>query len=94
MTLTSTTKIATTKASGYLQQLCKHFGHKTEFAFTPLDEKIPFGFGTGVLQATGDTFAITAEAHNNRGCDKPKHVINSHLERVSFREDLTINWDN
>ncbi|MGR3634734.1 MAG: DUF2218 domain-containing protein [Shimia sp.] len=94
MTLTSTTRISTTKASGYLQQLCKHFVHETEIEFTPFDEKISFGFGTGVLQAPGNTLTITPEAHSNKGCDKPKHVLASHLERVSFREDLTINWDN
>lgn len=31
----STATISTTRASGYLQQLCMHFAHKVPVTFTP-----------------------------------------------------------
>ncbi|MGB2407488.1 MAG: DUF2218 domain-containing protein, partial [Paracoccaceae bacterium] len=37
MSISSSTTIKTQKASGYLQQLCKHFSHKIEVKFNGQD---------------------------------------------------------
>ncbi|WP_082802367.1 DUF2218 domain-containing protein [Falsihalocynthiibacter arcticus] len=41
---TSNAKFTSERASGYLQQLCKHFGHKIEVQFDP--KSGPVGSGS------------------------------------------------
>ncbi len=93
MTLTSSTTIATEKASGYLQQLCKHFGHKIEVAFTPQTGWIKFDFGRADLEAVPTALKMTATAENEEDLARLERVLASHLERFAFREDLNINWE-
>lgn len=47
----STATITTSCASSYLQQLCKHFGHKVPVEFTPQTGTITLPFGTCLLNA-------------------------------------------
>ena len=44
MMMTAIVTIWTAKASGYLQQLCKHFGHKIKVEFTPETGSLKFDF--------------------------------------------------
>lgn len=92
MTDTATTSIQTAKASGYLQQLCKHFGHKTKVEFDPKTGWIEFVFGRADMTAEPEALTITAAADNADDLEKLKKVMSSHLERFAFREDLVISW--
>jgi hypothetical protein len=92
MAHTSETRIKTAKASGYLQQLCKHFGHKAETSFTPEAGSISFAFGTARLAADATHLTMTAEAEGSEDLERLKTVLASHLERFAFREALTITW--
>ena len=85
--------VATAKASGYLQQLCKHFGHKTEVEFTPEAGRIVFDFGVAELAADADGLSMTANASNPDDLARLRRVLASHLERFAFREDLDIHWE-
>lgn len=86
-----TATITSERASGYLQQLCKHFSHKVPVEFTPEAGEITLPFGSCSLKAEGDTLslAVTAEAE---ALDKMQKVIGDHLARFAFRENPTLNW--
>ena len=94
MSISSSTTIKTQKASGYLQQLCKHFSHKIEVKFDGQDGWIEFAFGRAELSADESVLTMVANSQNPENLDKLKKVLASHLERFAFREDLKIKWEN
>ncbi|MGN6466713.1 MAG: DUF2218 domain-containing protein [Rhizobiaceae bacterium] len=92
MLLSSSAVVVSEKASGYLQQLCKHFGHKVAVNFTPERGTIVFDFGNCALAASGNMLSLTATAGTTVGLSRVQHVIASHLERFAFREKPEIVW--
>jgi hypothetical protein len=90
---TSSAIVMSERASGYLQQLCKHFGHKVAVSFTPERGTIVFDFGNCALAANGDMLSLTATAATSVGLSRVQHVVASHLERFAFREKPEIVWN-
>lgn len=90
--LTATTRIHTSKADGYLSQLCKHFGHK--ISVDQLDDTAVFHFTGGTVTAHSDGENLTFNVHANTSdrLQKIAQIIGSHLERFAFRENLTVTW--
>lgn len=93
MEFNDSTDVATPKASGYLQQLCKHFGHKCEVEFAPESGSIAFDFGRAQMDASGDVLTIRVEALSEEDLTRIKRVMGSHLERFAFREELKVSWE-
>lgn len=87
----TTSTFQTPNASRYLQQLCKHFGHKVPTTFTANEGRITFPFGECELTAseTALTMRVTAGAFKLR---KLERVITDHLARFAFRETPTLTW--
>lgn len=92
MKLKTTTIVRTEMASRYLQQLCKHFGHKTEVKFSPEVGEIKFDFGRTELIAKQGALTMSASADSAENLSRLQRVLASHLERFAFRESLQINW--
>ncbi|WP_315832846.1 DUF2218 domain-containing protein [Bradyrhizobium prioriisuperbiae] len=92
--LATETHVATTSASRYLQQLCKHWSHKFAVEFTPEKGLIPFADDrTAKLEATADTLTMRIEAADAEVLARMEGVVVEHLKRFSFREDLgEIRW--
>lgn len=90
--LAGNAQITTERASGYLQQMCKHFGHKVEVQFDAQSGQIKFPFGSCVLTADQDVLDLTVSAETQAGLTKTARVIASHLERFAFRENPEIEW--
>lgn len=88
----STTTVTTQKASGYLQQLCKHFGHKIEVVFSAEKGSLTFGTCHAELEAQPEGLVMRVFAENQEDIAKMQHVLGSHLERFAFREDLKFEW--
>lgn len=88
---TSTATVHTSRASRYLQQLCKHFGHKVPVEFTPEKGEIALPFGTCALRAGDTALAITATG-DAAEMDRLEKVIADHLLRFAFRENIDIQW--
>lgn len=88
---TSVATVTTDRASGYLQQLCKHFGHKVPVTFTPEAGDITLPFGTSALRA--ESGVLTMSVTGTEG-DLPKleQFIGSHFTRFAFRENLALTW--
>jgi hypothetical protein len=92
MLFDATAIVFTDMASRYLQQLCKHFGHKLPVSFTPQRGSIVFDFGSCALAASGNMLSITVTAESEVSLARLKEVVGSHLERFAFREKPAIMW--
>jgi len=88
---TSTANLTTPNASRYLQQLCKHFGHKVPVTFTPTDGQVDLPFGACRLTADDQTLNMVVEG-DTATLPKLEQFVGSHLERFAFREKPTITW--
>ena len=92
MGLASTSTIRSERASSYLQQLCKHFGHRIEVEFDGKRGRITFDFGRCELAAEDDALTMSASADDQESLRRVEDVVGSHLERFAFRETLEIAW--
>lgn len=86
----SISHLRTPKASQYLQQLCKHFGHKVPVDFDKEQGSITLPFGACELRAREGELTLTVSGDD---IDKLEQVIGSHLERFAFRETLSVSWE-
>lgn len=82
--------VTTEHASRYLQQLCKHWGHKFSVDFTPSKGRIDLGEGR-VVDLTADATTLTVEVE---AADLPRmqQVVVDHIVRFAFREELKFDW--
>ena len=87
----STAIVATKHASRYLQQLCKHFGHKVPTEYTENTGHIALPFGTCRLSASGDALTMTVQSEF-ADLTRTERVIGDHLARFAFRETPRITW--
>lgn len=85
-------RVATERASRYLQQLAKHWSHKFEVTFTPTEAAIPLPFGLCELtaDATGLDVRLTPEA--DADVERFKTVVADHVKRFGHKEDLIFDW--
>ena len=91
--LTSTGLFATDKASRYLQQLCKHFGHKADVRFDATSGEAALPPGQCIMAADDAKLAITVTAPDDEGLTRAKFIVDKHLERFAFREGFTaMDW--
>jgi hypothetical protein len=89
----STARLPTANGSKYLQQLCKHFAHKIDVEFTPTHGEIRFSIGTATIDADADGLSMTAQAEDGDKLGQTQHVIESHLVRFAFREEIgPLDW--
>ena len=88
----SVATVSTPNASRYLQQLCKHFGHKVPVKFTPTEGKLSLPFGTCEMTADADVLTLTALSERSE-LPKMEKVLADHLARFAFRENPTITWE-
>jgi hypothetical protein len=87
-------EVRTPKASGYLQQLCKHFGHKLPVRFDDCAGRIEFPMGVCTLEAAPDAGILTlrASAASPEDLARLEDVVARHLVRFAFREALEVAW--
>jgi len=77
----------------YLVQLCKHFAHKIEVTYSENHGECRFSCGTAVLDADDGGLKITAIAENPEQLAETESVIERHLVRFAFRENLeALQW--
>jgi catechol 2,3-dioxygenase len=89
----STAVVETEHASGYVQRLAKHFGHKIEgVQFDETHAVIPFSAGSAELDADGNRLTIEVRAETPEGRARVEWVVESHLLRFAFREGLDLRF--
>jgi hypothetical protein len=85
--------VTTAKASGYLQQLCKHFGHKVPASFDARRGRIEFQGGVCELDAADPgVLRLRVVASRPEDRERLEGVVASHLVRFAFREELAVAW--
>ncbi|XDB00088.1 DUF2218 domain-containing protein [Sulfitobacter sp. LCG007] len=90
-TLTGTYE--TPHASKYLQQLCKHFGHKIETEFTETEGTCHFDMGPAYLTADDRQLKVRFELGDPASEEAARDVIDRHLANFAFREEFSgMNW--
>ncbi|WP_395446893.1 DUF2218 domain-containing protein [Aminobacter sp. UC22_36] len=86
----STAVVETEHASRYLQQLCKHWGHKFKVEFSPTEGRIDLGEGRLVDLRAGDhSLTVDVEAED---LPRMEQVVVDHIVRFAFREELKFEW--
>ena len=88
----STAHVPTRSASRYLQQLCKHWGHKFHVEFDQAHGRIDLPFGPCVLDASPEELVVTLETEDAAGFDRFESVVADHVRRFAFREELAFDW--
>ncbi|HEV7309035.1 DUF2218 domain-containing protein [Ensifer sp.] len=79
----------TERASRYLQQMSKHFAHKVTVEYSETDSVIVFSGGiTARMAARGDRLSFVVEAADAEGLEEGKGIVESHIIRFAFREEL------
>ena len=71
----ATATVPTASGSRYLQQLCKHWSHKFEVAFTPEEGTIRFPEATATLTAAPDSLVVRIEADDPGTVERMKPVV-------------------
>lgn len=84
--------VPTKSGSRYLQQLCKHWGHKYPVDFDPKRGEITLPMGPLRMQASDDALEVELETADPAGFDRFEHVVADHLARFAFRETLQFDW--
>ncbi|NVO14867.1 MAG: DUF2218 domain-containing protein [Rhodoplanes sp.] len=88
----STARLATDRASTYLQQLCKHFAHKLPVEVTPEAGRITFTIGVCRLAASDGLLTLRVEAEDAARLAELQDVVARHLLRFAFRDPPAIEW--
>jgi hypothetical protein len=85
--------VPTASASRYLQQLCKHWGHKFEVSFDPHAGKVALPFGPVELAASDDALEVTCRIDGEGDLGRMQQVVADHLNRFAHREgELQFDW--
>ncbi len=89
----STSIFRTQKGERYLGQLCKHFAHKIDAVAEGDKGYVRFDFGTASLSSDPDALHMAVEAQDDEMLTRIKGVMESHLVRFAFREELEgLDW--
>jgi hypothetical protein len=88
----STAVVPTAFASRYLQQLCKHWSHKFPVEFTPQHGTIELPLGRCELDADDQGLTVAVSPGEAFGLDRIRAVVEDHLKRFAFREELQFRW--
>lgn len=85
--------VSTANASRYLQQLCKHWGHKFEVSFDPSQGRVALPFGPVDLKAHDSALEVTCTIDGEGDLSRMQQVVADHLNRFAHREgELTFDW--
>ncbi|MEP3347985.1 MAG: DUF2218 domain-containing protein [Litoreibacter sp.] len=86
-------RIDTPNSSKYLQQLCKHFGHKISVEHDTHSGHARFSMGSARLTADDQTLTVEFPSIGSEDIPTAHDVIDRHLEKFAFRENITgLNW--
>jgi uncharacterized protein len=86
-------RVPTSSGAKYLQQLCKHWGHKLEVDLTDNKGIVQFPSAVATMEADADALLVTVEAEEQETVERMKGVLASHLDRFAFREaPLPFDW--
>jgi hypothetical protein len=84
---------APNKARTYMIQMCKHFGHKVEATFDDVRGRIALGDRVCELEVSApDVLRVSLTADSEANLHAVADVVDRHLRRFAFKEELSIQW--
>lgn len=84
--------VATTQASRYLQQLCKHWSHKADADYTKDAGRVIFPDWQLDMTATRDGLEINVETQQAQSLARYCQTVADHLQRFATQETLAFDW--
>jgi hypothetical protein len=86
--------VKTAHGKRYLGQFCKHFAHKLPVVLADdnTSGQVSFDAGTCLLAANDDGLVLTVCAQAAEDVARLQSVVDRHLVRFAFREDLQMAW--
>ena len=84
--------VKTVKAERYLAQLCKHFCHKVPAGFEGCVGWMELPIGRVDLEASDQGLTLKLVGEDSDKLTELAELMQRHLERFAFREDLIIVW--
>jgi hypothetical protein len=84
--------VKTASASRYLQQLCKHWGHKFQVEFDARHGEIALPAGPLKMDATDSELVVELDTADPAALDRFEAVVAEHISRFAFREELAFDW--
>ncbi len=89
----ATASVPTVNAAKYMQQLCKHWGHKLEVDLSEQRGMVKFPAAVATFEPRPEALKVTIEGEEGEAVERMKGVIASHLDRFAFREaPLKFDW--
>jgi uncharacterized protein len=83
----------TANSSKYLQQLCKHWGHRFEVEFSETRGKVRFPIAVATMESSRNALLVSIETDDTESVERLKEIFASHLDRFAFREaPLPFEW--
>jgi hypothetical protein len=104
MSFVASARVATSSASKYLQQVCKHWEHNLPVRFDAAHGEITFAKDARgadwpadaivTLDAEADVLICTIDASSEGQRDGLKGALERHIDRFAFREvPLAYDWN-
>lgn len=85
--------LETANGRKYLVQLCKHFAHKIEVSYSESHGECRFACGSSAMEADEKGLRVVVRAGDEDGLAQTQSIIESHLLRFAFRENLeALDW--
>ena len=88
----SQASVATEHASSYLTKLCKHWSHRFQVEYTEQAGTIHLPRTLCTLVATPQALHVHLELGEGEDQARIEEVVEEHLQRFGFREELTFVW--
>jgi uncharacterized protein len=89
---TSTAQVRTGDAGSYLRKLCQHWSHRFPVEFDASQGRIQLPEATCMLHATPDGLNVRLELQQGADDAHLRRVVEEHLQRFGFREELKFLW--
>ena len=91
--IVTTARYPTAHAAKYLQQLCKHFAHKTEVTYDDQQGRVALEAGPAELWADAEALTLRITAADAKAMIQGRFVIDVHLVTFAHREGFTgLSW--
>lgn len=88
-----TATVLTPHASRYLQQLCKHWGHRFDAEFDATRGRVDFGDDSDVQLSAGEEALILTVTGAEERLDELAAIVAEHLNRFAHREgEFLFDW--
>lgn len=85
--------VPTANAAKYVQQLCKHWGHRLRVELQEGVGTVRFPDAVATMTARSSELVVSVEADDEAMLDLIKGVVAKHLDRFAFREaPLSFEW--